>query len=100
MENSIKNRESTIRHDEIELKDIIKIIFKRKWWLVCPAVLVLILEILYTFMNHKDYLLIFNIASAVFFSIIIGVVFVLVVEVFSHFKFRKKLKAQPGKINY
>jgi uncharacterized protein involved in exopolysaccharide biosynthesis len=90
MENSIKNRESTNRQDEIEFKDIIKTILKRKWWLVCTAVLVLILELLYTFMNHKDYLLILNIAVAVFFSIIIGVVFVLVVEAFSRYKFRKK----------
>lgn len=97
MENSIKNRESTINQDEIKVKDIIKIVLKRKWWLACSAVLVLIIELLYVFMNHKDHLLIFNIASAVFFSIIIGVVFVLVVEVFSHFKFKKKAESSTRK---
>jgi len=90
MENSIENRKSIIKQDRIEFKDITKIILKRKWWLVCSAVLVLILELLYTFINHKDYRLIFNIVTALAFSVIIGAVFVLVVELFSRYKFRKK----------
>jgi uncharacterized protein involved in exopolysaccharide biosynthesis len=89
MENSIKDKKSIINQDEIEIKTIIRIILKRKWWLMCSAVVVLILEILYVFVNHKDNLLIFNIIAAIFFSIIAGVLFVLVVELLSRFKFKK-----------
>jgi uncharacterized membrane protein YagU involved in acid resistance len=41
-------------------------------------------------MNPKDHLLIFNIAAAVFFSIIIGVMFVFIVELFARYKLKRK----------
>lgn len=86
----MENRKNISGQDKIELKNIIKIFSKRKWWLVCSSIVVLVLELIYTFLNHKDYRLIFNIVTALAFSIIIGAVFVLVVELFSRYKFRKK----------
>jgi len=86
----MKSSKSIPKQDKIEFKNIIKIIEKRKWWLVCSATLVLILELIYTLLNHKDYLLIFNIAAAIIFSITIGAMLVFAVELFSCYTSRKR----------
>ena len=85
-----KNRKEILRQNSIELKEVIKIIPMRKWWFISSAILVLIMELIYIFFNHKDYLLILNIGASLFFSILIGAILTLTVNFFLTIKHKKK----------
>ena len=71
------NRESVLKQDRIAVKNIIRIFVRRKWWFVSSITLVLVMELIYTFLNHRNYLLIYNIAASIVFSIIFGIVIVI-----------------------
>jgi len=76
------NKESILRQDKAEIKNIVKIFVKRKWWFISSAGFTLILELIYTFLYHRYYLFIYNIAASIVFSIIIGAVVVIAADFF------------------
>jgi uncharacterized protein involved in exopolysaccharide biosynthesis len=76
------NRESILKQDKVEFKSIVKVFVKMKWWFISSVGFTLILGLIYTFLYHKDYLFIYNIAASVFFSIIIGLVVVIAADFF------------------
>lgn len=76
------NKESILKQDKVELKNVIRIFIKRKWWFISSTIFILILELAYTVFNHRHYLLIYNIAASIVFSIITGVLIVIAADFF------------------
>jgi hypothetical protein len=76
------NKESILKQDKVEFKNIIRVFVKRKWWLISSAGFALILELIYTFFNHRDNLFVYSIAASIVFSIIIGAVAAIAADFF------------------
>jgi capsular polysaccharide biosynthesis protein len=47
----MENKQIVSNKDEINIKEVLKIFAKRKWWFVVPVIMVLILGIIYTFLQ-------------------------------------------------
>jgi len=47
----MENKKSVLKQDEIDLKEVFRIFAKRKWWFVASFVVILILGLLYTFLQ-------------------------------------------------
>jgi succinoglycan biosynthesis transport protein ExoP len=47
----MENKKSVLKQDEIDLKEVFKIFAKRKWWFVISLVVILILGLVYTFLQ-------------------------------------------------
>ncbi len=52
---------NTSNKDEIDLKEVFKIIAKRKWWLVATIIFVMILGFIYTFLQPLNYKAVYQI---------------------------------------
>jgi hypothetical protein len=84
------NKESILKQDKIEFKNIVQVFVKMKWWFISSVGLTLILGFIYTFLYHRDNLFIYNIAALIVFSIIIGAVVVIAADFFLSHKTSKR----------
>jgi len=53
----MKDNENIGKEDEIDLRDIVLIFIKRKWWFIGTFLIILVAGLLFTFLNPADYLL-------------------------------------------
>jgi len=84
------NKESILKQDKVEFKNIVKVFVRRKWWFISSAGFALIMELIYTFLYHRDYLFIYNIAASIVFSIITGAIVVIAADFFLSHKTSRK----------